>query len=85
MKLDDLIEGGPEIFETMSDAQLEEFFKPFLTLTRPDEKQLQKQMEKYVSKTPPMERKAVSSTALQNAKALGLDLGALLRNAKRKK
>jgi hypothetical protein len=86
MKLDDLIESGPEVFEAMSDKDIEDFFSPLLTLTRPDEKMLKAHLDKMHGGMMPLQQKAaVSSKVIANAKAVGIDLGSILKTLKKRK
>jgi len=87
MKLDDLLNAGPEVFEKMSDKELEDFFRPMLTLTRPDDKMLARALENHQKKAGvmPNNRKTLSADALSKAKALGVDLSFLLKNAKKRR
>lgn len=81
MKLEDLVEMSADELEKLSDAQLLEFFKPMLEVTRPDRARANKPKDTQPSLPfmPPTKKAAVNAL-----KDLGIDLDFMGQKGKKR-
>lgn len=78
MTIEELLDCTPEQLESFTDAQLLEWFKPFINITRP-EYAPKPQARKEVFKQPPLDAK--KQAALES---LGIDMDFMNRKRKKK-